>query len=373
MSDFQGPMSLVERDRPELMAMLNLIFRPNGGDMAHDYARHLGPNNLENIRVIKQNGRIVSHVATSIRPVVLGGIATQVAGIGAVASLPEARGKGFASLLMQDAVGRSREQGADIMLISGDRDLYRRLCAVDCGRFPIVRLTASDMKPVSSFSLARAGHDDIDDIIALRQTLPTRYLLPREDLAALLDHKMVMDKPTDWWMIRRDSETVGWGVLYVQPPDLHLFDWAGNPEALAGAVPLWLNAYNAETITLTVTDRYCLPLAWNSFIERERAFDGTVLILDARRLFERATPYLIERIGEENFQRLRIETDQQRLRVALDSQKIDLSDGGEIAQFFFGAPQRDFLAECIAPDSELCFLLSRAFPIPLVWYGIGYV
>ncbi|RJP22511.1 MAG: GNAT family N-acetyltransferase [Candidatus Omnitrophota bacterium] len=374
---YEGPISIEEDELPQLIELLNLVFRPNGGDMGMDYPRHVGKNNLANIRVIKQNGKIVSHVATSVRPVLLGGIPTKVAGIGAVATHPDGRGQGLASILMDDAVSRSVQQGADIMLISGDLGLYRRMNAVDCGSFSEVRIKKSELAPfsemVKDLIIDEVIEQDIDRITSLRSTLSTRYLLPREDMAALLKCKMVMDKPSDWWMIRNYEEAVGFGVIHCKGKDLFLLDWVGRPSVLNGATGVWFEIYEADTLTYVPVLPSFVPLAWRGFIQRERYFDGTVLVIDAKRFLNRAMDYLAERIGEEKLAKLKIKASGQYVRFKLGKDEVEFVNGGELARFFFGEPNAIILSERLSAETELYQLLSHAFPVPLVWYGIGYV
>ncbi|HOJ59589.1 MAG TPA: GNAT family N-acetyltransferase [bacterium] len=373
MPDYEGPVSITAPELPELIALLNQVFRPQGGDMGREYARHVGMNNLENIRVIKQHGKIVSHVAVSVRPVVLGGIPTWVAGIGAVATHPEARGQGFASILMEDAVKRSVAQGADIMLISGDLGVYRRMHAVDCGCYPVVQIGTGEAQLSNRLAVAEMRVSDLPDMTALWATLPTRYLLPREDLEALFQSKWVMDKPTDWWMVRDERNPVGCGIVHHRADILMLLDWAGHPAALEHAAAWWMERYGVNSLTYIPSAMSLLPLAWHSRIQEYRRFDGTVLVIHARRFLERARPFLAERIGETCLEKLQIEAEDQRMEIALGSEKIELAHGGELALLFFGRAGEDFLASKVSKDSKLYEVLNRTFPVPLVWYGIGYV
>ncbi len=374
---YEGPVSIQKNEIQELIDVLNFVFRADGGDMAADYPRHLGVNNVDNIRVIRQGGKIVSHVATSIRPVLLGGIPTKVAGIGAVATLPEARGQGLASILMDDAVKLSIEQGADIMLISGDLGLYRRMNAVDCGCYPEVKIKKEELAPfsdiVKELIIDQVIEDDIDKIISLRSTLSTRYMLPREDLVELLKCKMVMDKPSDWWLIRNYQDAVGFGVIHQKGKELFLLDWVGRPSVLNGATGVWFEIYEANRLTYVPVHISFVPLAWHGFIQQEHCFDGTVLVINAKRFLKRAMDYLAERIGETNCKRLKIKASEQQATFKLGKEEVEFINGGELARFFFGEPNGMILSERMQENSELYHLLNQAFPIPLVWYGIGYV
>lgn len=373
MNEYEGPRCIEESELPELIQLLNLVFRPHGGDMGREYPRHVALSNRENVRIVKQNGKIVSHVATSIRPVSLGGIQTWEAGIGAVATHPDGRGKGYASILMQDAVRRSVERGADIMLISGDLGVYRRMHAVDCGTYPVMKVPRNRLQPNSAFSISPAQDSDIDSIISLWKTLPTRYMLPREDWVALSQCRHVMDKPSDWWMVRWENVPVGFGIVHKEGSDLWLLDWAGHPDALEAAAAFWIDRYQSETLVYISVKDNRIPISWKQWIEQTRSFYGTVLVIDSRRFLLRARPFLEERIGTNDYAQLSIQAEKQSVCFELDDERVEFVNGGELALLFFGHPTEDIVSKKMPDDSKLRSLLMHMFPVPLVWYGIGYV
>lgn len=373
MNDAPQPVSVDREDLPNLIALLNRVFRVDGGDMAVDYARHLGENNLPNLRVIKEGGDIVSHVGVSLRDVNLGGVATRVAGVGAVATAAEARGKGYASVLMRDAIERSKQAGADIMLISGDEGIYTRLHAVECGRFLQIEIPREELLPSEEYQLENVVREDLDAVIALRETLPVRYQLPKEDIEALWQSKFVMDQPSSWWLIRREGRPVGFGIIAAQDDTLHLLDWAGRAEVLSIAAPHWMIHTNTLRMQFICPPQTWLPLDWYDRVIATRPFDGTVLVINAQRFLDRARPLLIERAGEQAMERLQIEASTDQVTFRLRQQEATFLNGGELAQLFFGHPSYEILPEKVEPQTDLSQLLQTLFPLPLVWYGMGYV
>ncbi len=373
MVPYQGPRSIEAHELPELIQLLNLVFRPHGGDMGRDYPRHVALSNRENVRIITVDGKIVSHVSTSIRPLNLGGIPTWEAGIGAVATHPDARGHGFASILMQDAVERSVSQGADIMLISGDMGVYKRMHAVECGQYLQVRITPDIPESQKGYSLRKVQFDDLPAIGRLWETLPVRYLLPLEDWQALFECQFVMDKPSEWWMVMDGDEAVGFGIVHPKDQELLLLDWVGRSDALNTAGAFWFQHYGIQTLTYTVCPNVSIPKSWLSQRQPIRAFDGTVLVIEARRFLQRARAFLAQRIGEEMLTRLQIDAQEQSVRFRFGDEQVTFEHGGEVTLLFFGHPTVDILSTKLAEGSKLRAVLRRMFPIPLVWYGIGYV
>ncbi|MFE0874273.1 GNAT family N-acetyltransferase [Streptomyces smyrnaeus] len=60
---------------------------------------------------IRQNGRLVAHAGLLRLPVSIGGVRTQVVGVGGVAVAPELRGQGLARSVVSAAVGHARTMG----------------------------------------------------------------------------------------------------------------------------------------------------------------------------------------------------------------------------------------------------------------------
>jgi len=259
------------------------------------------------------------------------------------------------------------------MLISGDLGVYRRMNAVDCGVFPCFRLEKDDLNIMPDFWLEPVNRGNLASVVPLLENASIRYLLPYEDLEAILQCRFVMDKPSDLWIVRRGHEAVGFGAIHHADSEIAILDWAGHPDALQAGAWLWFNEYQAERLTYIPPTAFMAPLAWRPFIREKRCFDGTVLVINAQRFLERARDFLTVRLGEGAMNSLRIEAGEQWARFSLGKDNVEFANGGELALLFFGHPEKDILSERIPQKNELYHLLRQAFPVPLVWYGMGYV
>ena len=74
--------------------------------------------------VIRDEGRIVGHMALVMRDIRLGERLCPIAGLAEVATDPERRGAGIASALLQEAIGRARASLAEFLVLFGDRPIY---------------------------------------------------------------------------------------------------------------------------------------------------------------------------------------------------------------------------------------------------------
>ncbi len=124
------------RDRAELLAFLLGVFRAGRPD--HPPFEDIYPDLfleddevLGRHAVIRENGRIAACVGTYLIPMQVGGCRVVTAGVGQVATAPEARGKGYMTALLRHELDRCREEGASVAWLGGRRDRYSHF-GFDC-------------------------------------------------------------------------------------------------------------------------------------------------------------------------------------------------------------------------------------------------
>ncbi len=80
----------------------------------------------EHVRIIKENGRIVSAVTIFERPVRFGKAIIKMAGIGDVLTVPEYRGKRYSRILMKSAVEYMENHNFDLTMLFGIPNYYHK-------------------------------------------------------------------------------------------------------------------------------------------------------------------------------------------------------------------------------------------------------
>lgn len=109
---------------------LNLVMRLSGGakpNYGESWPYVFSYSNRKNIRIIKIGGKVVSCVSIFPSEVTIGEITLKVGGINGLATHPEYRKRGYAKLILEDAIQRMQEENCDISLvIAGVPEYYRR-------------------------------------------------------------------------------------------------------------------------------------------------------------------------------------------------------------------------------------------------------
>lgn len=116
------------KDLPEIIALANLVFRPQEKSLTTEVPLMWEKENVEkgNLFVVKENKKIVSLVGLTEEKVDINGYQIEIGNIGSVSTHPEYRGKGYATKLLQQAIKKAKKDGLTYLMISGDRGLYRR-------------------------------------------------------------------------------------------------------------------------------------------------------------------------------------------------------------------------------------------------------
>lgn len=108
---------------------------------------------LSCFRVIEKDGQIVSHVGLFPLEVIADGLTITIGGIGGVATLPEERGKGHMTKLLDHVIEKMHEKKMPLSFLGGDRHRYGNFGWEIAGEKVVLHMTErsmskADIKPV---------------------------------------------------------------------------------------------------------------------------------------------------------------------------------------------------------------------------------
>ena len=170
-----GPVRATDEDLDAMVELADICFSP---DMRtrwpHCYT--LEPGRMHYF-VMKEDGRPVSLVAYADQTVQVEGRNVRVAGITAVCTHPDHRGRGHMSGLLDFCIQDMTNRGYALSELGGDRRRYRNY-GWDCGsrewQFQISRRSLRDISPegLSGFSISRYRPEDVEALVALYDRAP---------------------------------------------------------------------------------------------------------------------------------------------------------------------------------------------------------
>lgn len=272
-SNWPAPRALLQREWPVFRAAVNRIFRSAGGDLTEELPLLFAESNRENLRVVVDTGgTILAHAACAQREAVVLDRKVTVAFIAAVFVDPQVRGQRLGTLVLLDALGRART-GADLVLVSGDRALYRRQ-----GFEPVAPLTRFCLPPAATLAGALGEYgmreigagasvptaSDLADLQTLMAAEPVHFVRSDDDWRQLLQAGRLVDVPATFTLIARAGKTIAFVATQkaLPRPDgtlrpRRILEVAGDRAAVVSVAPLlgeelMVPAYDAATVDLAV-------------------------------------------------------------------------------------------------------------------------
>jgi GNAT superfamily N-acetyltransferase len=356
---------------PAVVNLANRVFRPNSGDMGSDYPLLFNADNSQRLRSAWRDGVPVCHAGYVVRDIWILGAGMRAAMVGAVCTDPGSRSQGLASRVLDDLERMAAEEDkCQLLLVSGDRGLYRRRGCSLAGRFRVFSMPAHSLSAASS-TVRRAGPSDALALVRLNQARPVRFERSVDDWLMVLQSGMLMDSPADAWIVEREGQALAYfgmsraeagGTVRVQ-------EYGGSTAAvLAGLSEAAGQATTVEILEMPA-DLELYTLLGSSAVCREIRFPGTVRVLDLPTLCDRIQPLLYERLGDEAASELGLAASDDGLALEWQGQVLE-AHRDQIPLMFFGIapPEPGFTL----PDPPLRNVLRDLFPLPLPWYGFDY-
>lgn len=375
----EGPRAVGEHEMESLRALTGTVFRTT---MFEEYPQLFNADNLENLRVcLDDAGRCVSHVGMKQQDASLYGCRIRTACIGAVSTDPAYRKQGLASACFDDAAEKAYRDGVDIMIVSGNRNLYRmrgcRVVGSDLG-FEWTEATPApeDGLLIGNVTAAPMNPDELGLIMACYRREPVRFMRSPEEYHYALQSGRVMDRLGRFWTIRERGAFRGYVILHTAKESgrAGLAEFAGDRRALLSALPEIMRTQGLTSLRWQVMryDDAFRTLCEQAGLEgKPMATPGTVKLIHFTQLMERLRPYWKEVLGPRDAARLSFAQQGDEYRFRFDTHEL-VADRDTTTQLLFGTLKGEERQELAGPDA-LTQTLQQILPLPCLWYGLNYV
>jgi predicted acetyltransferase len=312
--------------------------------------------------------------------------------IGGVCTYPDYRKQGLATRLMEHCTQQLVNEGACLMLISGDEGVYMRLGNVFQGQYMYFSINSEQGSQRSStpndLVARRATPADVLFCSQLYQAEPVHFVRPKADFSRALGNPL--DNTyihTEQWIIERSGQGVAYlflGVPWFLPAAAgarHVAEYAGSRSALANAIHQIITASNLQDLTW--------PVAWQDIeliqLLQDGGYTGNVANLDGHTLriinfagfMKDLRPILQARLDAKLLRGLRFEQSgpllggigDDRYTIIHGSDRLEL-DGAAMTHLVMG--NADPQAEVIYAPGALAEVISALFPLPSFLPGLNY-
>jgi predicted N-acetyltransferase YhbS len=316
-------------------------------------------------RILRADGQIVSSVGVYPIEVQVGDVRLSVAGVGAVCTTPEVRGKGYMSKLLNEVNEDMARDGYALSWLSGDRARYARFGwerAGSASRVEFLIKPGNEQAPGWDITRFTPGTSDPAEVLRSRQQVGSRGLCPDNVLT-----KKFSRANTEVWEARSGKKHA---FCALNLWDKQVMEWGGDVsgvkallEAQTATGDVW--AVNVPPVRDAYTDMF-LSLAENIGHRLDN-----LTVIDLAKLVQLYEPYLANAWPEGRSLRLAIRGEAPgALSVVLEDGRVaDAgSDAGAIVEldrlrmvrFLFG-PACPTLTADLAGDARW---LDQVFPLP---------
>lgn len=369
-----GPRGLMPDELDKLMEdVVNIVYNPR---MRGGFPTLFCEENAENMRIIKTDGKIVSHIGVVVRDMIINGCRISVGNVGAVGTREDYRKRGYAWSIFEDAMAKFRSKGVDMFLISGFRNLYRLHGATHVGKVARYRVERDMELPETGAAARPFTSEDLPSWAALHRGKPVRFHRPYNDFEKLTTI-MPAHRGRHLYSICVGDRIAAYAV-FVRGRDgsVYLDEYAGSRLTLLGAVRPLCEKFDVSCLNVPVPTHDAELTGLLDSIGAEASYGstgGTIAILHFPRLCERLRPMFEEIIGREIARKLTFREQDGSYSIGLDGDELILKDAHDAARLIFGnPPDRDERTE-ISAQGELRDVLEAIFPVPRPEYGLSYI
>ena len=368
----------VRRDEMgRLCQLLDNVFFEGLSDMQ---PHAFNDGNMHNLRVVVENGEVVSHIGTIRRNISIMGCTLRVASLGGVATYEAHRGKGHATALLRDTMRHCRKDDVDYIMVSGYRNMYHRYGCRYVGRdriFHIARERANDFDD-TTWTITRASKADVETIGAIYRREPVRWLRPPSDIAFGIDG-WVQNRPAKTYLIHREDQPVAFGVMQQAHErdngQVYLLDYAGERSAIVGALGKFIVNQHLNRLSVHVKEFDTVLrglLKARGLTGESSNLPGTTMIIHFEQLLEKMRPYFVERVGEHAAYGLVFREVGDEYHIYYGGNRVVAESRGAAAQLIFGTLEgaENAMLDAGGRAGEV---LRACLPIPGVWYGVNHL
>jgi len=381
----EGPRGLKPQEFDSLLQLVNHIFPGTKGKspcMADLYPLLYEDPDLENKRVIVEDGKVVSHIGFRVWDVMIYGCRVRIGSIGSVATYEEYRNRGYATSLLLDSFQRLVEKGACLAFISGARGLYLRNQSVRISRMFVATLKKENLSWRSDgFEVTPYQGEHLDSYIRLYQREPLRYVRPRHEFKRALEIKTELPEPM-WQQkvlgVWRDGELCAYAVirsLFVGNGANQVREYAGSREALVRSLPSILSQCGVDEARLLIQPEdieLVRLLGERGIAVSSEPLMGTVRIVHFTRLLDSLEGLIRERSAEKGEPGLSWRGEGDHGAFVLDDESFEIPDARTAAEVIFGTVQGISPMVSEAPP-RLRETLQRVLPVPFPVSGLNSI
>lgn len=386
----EGPRAARPEELDHVSHFVDAIFR-SGTDqhLTADYPLVFSQQNLQNVRILFEGDRIVSHAALLPRVLIHENCRFRTGMICAVATDPEFRHRGLASRVVEDCLVRMKTEGCDFgILWTGVPGAYFRTGW---------EVTASNgwayLVPAEHNRRFRQTHEvrfyraesDLEQLMAIHESFPFRVARSRADYESLYTLPKIKV-----WVAEQGMTIAGYVVLAEGYNKVGIVEWGGSLAALESLLAQVLPRTNRQPLQVLVpswpnsmTELLCAQGSQKRITMEEAEASGLkmVRIVSLKGLLGGLVPHIQRRLADHSgVFALSVSETNERASVQIENGEVSVDSSPASDQLTLSVRQlTNLIFGPHKPSSrfelrgEFAKVLDRLFPFPFHIWMLDYV
>lgn len=364
-----GPVSGSQFEKA--VGLINRVFRISRGHeptMQSEFPLLLCRENMDNMIVAESGGEVVSCVNFLPQTIYVQNSLIRAASIGAVCTDEAFRGAGISSKLLDMADEKMKDNGIDIVLISGTRSLYKRRGCIEIENF-----TEYEIKPLDTdidFEMIPLEQCHIDDMTKSYHQVSTRYARTMDEFNTLLDAATIPwgDFTYEKYALVKGDRFFGYIVLRIIHSDKkygQVIECFGKPHVIYDAL-----SNIADSLSLSCIKHYVHK---NDSINSMGSFcggktcniHGTLKILNPEGLIRGLYPYFSQHMSISTIEKMDFDFTAGKCSISLDGECLKIGSLENLTRLIFEGASS--LPTERRTASKILSVLDSVFPLPFIW------
>ena len=378
-----------QADLEGIIVLSDRVFRkPGQTSMGTAFSKLFAADNARNLLIVKDDETPVSLMGLLPATIRVAGCKIPLVSMGSVCTAPEFRGRQFATNLTEHALRYTYEEGATILLVSGDRSLYKRHDCMSVGQTQRFRLTekvnqnilapADRSAPSARVEIRPWAPDDLPNMLAIMQAEPAYFERSVDDFAELIQGAALFScYPAEQhvWIRKVDGALDAYIVFGTLQHDNQAggeaIEFGGNVDGVIALLQAAMREHALARLELTVPNYHrsmSEKLASLGYSFRCETLPGTIRLINLTKLWKLLQPYFATELGAESASQLQCEeVDRAAQGGAAENATFRISYAGESFTIDLrGATNLIFNGPAFVDNTPLKSALSKLFPIPFI-------
>jgi hypothetical protein len=328
-----------------LIDSLDSVFRPGNvekSSMELEFPHLFSEENIHNTFYIDDGTTPVSQASVLLSKVNINGAVMDVASLGSVSTLKEHRHKGLSTRIINEIIRVYTESKIDLLLVSGEIELYTKLNCVKTGR--VYTGIARDLPGCNGYTVKEINSGEriknCKNYQQIYRKEKFRFLRTEKDFKTLLDSvwfKRFGFRMELFEIKNAREELVAYVVAFNKTgnKELIVMEYAGSRRAISSSLGKIAEMMECNTIRLKINgdDIEFLDICSSMDIElKEGNSQGTLRVLNSKSIFQKLEPLIREKSGSAfNINKV----SEERAPVSSGDMDKNITRYGELTHFIF--------------------------------------